>query len=65
MSIKNWEGVALIIGGGDIGECIFDYLNSVSPNLDLILCGRNFFNQNGIYLDLENDNSFTSFENKI
>ena len=65
MTIQNWEGVALIIGNGDIGICISDYLKNISPNLDVVLCGRNLNNQNGIYLDLENDDSFTSFENEI
>ncbi len=65
MSIRDWEGVALIVGAGDIGKGIFDYLSTVSPKLDVILCGRNLNNKNGIYLDLENDLSFTSFENHI
>ena len=65
MTIQNWEGVALIIGNGDIGICISDYLTNISPKLDVVLCPRNLNNQNGIYLDLENDDSFTSFENEI
>ena len=65
MRIRDWEGVALIIGAGDIGRCISDYVNSVSPNMDVIVCGRNPTNQNDIYLDLEDDHSFASFENKI
>ena len=65
MTIRDWEGVALIIGHGDIGTSISDYLTSVSPNLDVIVCGRNLTNQNGIYLDLENDHSFNSFEKQI
>ena len=65
MTIQDWEGVALIIGAGDIGRCISDYLKTLSPNLDVIVCGRNLSNERDIYLDLENDHSFTSFENKI
>ena len=65
MTIHEWEGVALIVGAGDIGKCIFDYLSTVSPNLDVFICGRNLNNKNAIYLDLENDNSFISFEEKI
>ena len=65
MSICEWEGVALIIGAGDIGTSIYNYLSNVSPKLDVFLCGRNLQNINTIYLDLENDNSFASFERKI
>ena len=65
MTIREWEGIALIIGAGDIGKAISDYLTSVSPNLDVIVCGRNPTNQNDIYLDLEDDSSFASFEENI
>ncbi len=65
MVIREWEGVALIIGAGDIGRCIFDYLSTVSPKLDVYICGRNQHNNKSIYLDLENDNSFASFEKQI
>ena len=65
MRIRNWEGVALIIGAGDIGRCISDYLTATSPGMDVIVCGRNPTNQNDIYLDLEDDRSFVSFENNI
>ena len=65
MKIRDWEGVALIIGAGDIGRCISDYLMNVSPNLDVCLCGRNLTNKNHLFLDLENDHSFTSFENQL
>ena len=65
MTIRNWQGVALIIGAGDIGRCVFDYLSTVSPMLDIFICGRNLNNQKSIYLDLEDDNSFTSFEKQI
>ena len=65
MTIRDWEGVALIIGAGDIGKCISNYLKNASPNLNVFLCGRNINNHNDIYLDLENDNSFISFENQI
>ena len=62
MRIRDWEGVALIIGAGDIGRCIFDYVTVASPNMDVIVCGRNPTNKNGFFLDLEIDRSFTSFE---
>ena len=65
MTIRDWEGVALIIGPGDIGKSISDYLTTVSPNLNVIACSRTLTNKNDIYLDLENDHSFTSFENQI
>jgi len=65
MTIRDWEGVALIIGAGDIGNCISDYLRTLSPMLDVIVCGRNLTSKNDIYLDLEDDDSFDSFENKI
>ena len=65
MKIRDWEGVALVVGTGDIGNCIFDYLKTVSPNLEVILCGRNIANQRGIYLDLDNDDSFSSFEKQV
>ncbi len=63
--IQDWEGTALIIGGGDIGHNINDYLCSISPKLNVFLCGRNVNSKNGIYLDLENDESFLRFEEKI
>ena len=65
MSIREWEGVALIIGAGDIGSCISDYLKTASPKLDVIVCSRNLTSKNGIYLDLDDDHSFTSFEHHI
>ena len=65
MKIQEWEGVALIIGAGDIGKCISDYLSTISPKLDVIVCGRNLANQNHIPLDLENDHSFIAFEKQI
>ncbi len=65
MTIRDWHGVALIIGNGDIGSCIFDRLTSIAPNLDVILCGRNLNKDNGINLDLEKDHSFYSFEKQI
>jgi predicted dinucleotide-binding enzyme len=49
MTIRDWEGIALIIGVGDIGKCMSDYLKTVSPKLDVIVCGRNLKSQNGIY----------------
>ena len=65
MTVRSWEGTALIVGAGDIGKCISDYLKKVSPKLDVIICGRNITSPNDIYLDLENDDSYTSFENNI
>ena len=65
MTIQDWDGVALIIGTGGIGKCISEYLKKTSPDLDVIVCGRNLTNENGIHLDLENDHSFISFENEI
>ena len=65
MSVRDWEGVALVIGSGDIGTSVAHYLTTTSPKLDVSLCGRNITNKKDIYLDLENDNSFKSFENQI
>ena len=65
MTIRDWEGIALIIGVGDVGECISDYLQTLSPKLDVIVCSRNLKSQNGIFLDLENDHSFKTFEDQI
>ncbi len=65
MKIRDWEGLALIIGSGDIGNCISEYLRTHSPKLDVNLCGRDLSRQNYIHLDLEDDDSFKSFENKI
>jgi len=65
MSIRDWEGVALVIGTGGIGESISNYLTSAAPNLDVLVCGRKLKNQKGIYLDLENDDSFCSFEKEL
>ena len=65
MTIRDWEGIALIIGAGDIGKSISNYLKSVSPKLDIFICGRNLATENDIYLDLENDHSFTSFDKKL
>ena len=33
--------------------------------MEVIVCGRNATNKNGIYLDLDNDDSFDSFEKNI
>ena len=65
MTIRDWDGVALIIGAGGIGKCMSDYLTTISPKLDVFVCGRNLKSQNAIYLDLDNDHSFISFENQI
>ncbi len=65
MTIKDWEGVGLVIGAGDIGNSIFEYLSDFAPKLEINICGRNLTHQNGIYLDLEDDNSFYSFEKKL
>ncbi len=65
MKIKDWDGVALIIGDGGIGNCIYNYLMTISPNLDVNICGRNLSRQNGIFLDVEDDHSFNAFEKKI
>ena len=65
MKIRNWEGIALIIGAGDIGKSISYYLTTVSPNLDILVATRNLTNKNDIYLDLESDHSFSSFEKQI
>ena len=65
MKIQEWEGVALIIGAGDIGICLSDYLTNNAPKLDVNICGRNLTIPNGIYLDLENDQSYNSFEDQI
>ncbi|MBW3042028.1 short-chain dehydrogenase [Prochlorococcus marinus] len=65
MKIRDWEGIALIIGSGDIGNHVSDYLTNIAPRLDVIICGRNLNSNNGIYLDLESDESFNYFEKKL
>ena len=65
MNIDNWEGVALIIGSGDIGKAIFEHLTNNAPLMDVILCGRYINYENDIFLDVENDESFLSFEKDI
>ena len=65
MKILDWEGIALIIGTGDIGTHLSHYLTSVAPNLDVIICGRNIKSTKSIYLDLENDDSIISFDERI
>ena len=65
MSISNWSGVCVIIGNGGIGKSISSYLKSISPDLNVILCGRDSNVSNNIYLDLEADESLQSFENYI
>ena len=65
MSIQDWEGIALVIGIGGIGRSIADHLRENAPKLDVYECGRNITNQKGIFLDLEDDNSFVSFENQL
>ena len=65
MTIREWEGVALIIGAGGIGKSISDYLTTTSPKLEVYLCGRNLSNPHCIDLDLENGHSYNSFENQI
>ena len=65
MKIHNWEGIALIIGTGDIGNSLSDYLKSISPKLDVITCGRDLRNQNSIFLDLEDDDSFKAFDTHL
>ena len=65
MSVKDWEGTSLIVGAGGIGKQLSECLKSIAPNLDVILCGRNLSSQDGINLDLENDDSLSSFERQI
>ena len=65
MTIRNWEGVALVIGAGGIGIAISEYLKANGPKLDVYICGRNITNPKGINLDLENDHSFDNFENHL
>ena len=65
MTVKDWEGVALIIGSGDIGKSIYYYLTAIAPKLDVIICGRNLKNKSGFYIDLEDDDSFIAFEENI
>ena len=65
MAIRDWEGVVLIIGAGDIGSCLYDYFTTNAPTMDVFLCGRNLKGQEGIYLDLEQDETFKSFEHQI
>ena len=65
MKIRDWEGIALIIGVGDIGTSLSDYLRTIAPKLEVIVCGREKNSNNGLFLDLENDDSFYSFEKHV
>ena len=65
MKICEWQGVALIIGSGDIGNAISAYLQNISPNLEVILCGRKSNSVDNIYLDLDIDSSFQTFEQSV
>ena len=65
MTIQDWEGIALVIGAGGIGNSIAEVLKANAPNLDVFICGRNITSPKKIYLDLENDESFDSFEKQI
>ncbi len=65
MAIKDWEGLALVIGAGGIGNSITDHLKTIAPKLDVITCGRNISSQNCIYLDLDNENTYISFEREL
>ncbi len=65
MTIGDWEGTALIIGIGGIGNSLSEYLQTIAPKLEVIKCGRNTNSKNSIFLDLENDDSFISFEKHI
>ena len=65
MDLDKWEGMALIIGTGDIGHNIYLYLKEYAPKLDVISCSRNLNYINDIYLDLEDDKSFDLFEKDL
>ena len=65
MKILDWEGIALIIGSGEIGTQLSNHLISIAPKLEVIVCGRHKKNSNSIYLDLENDDSLISFQESI
>jgi len=65
MSIEDWEGTSLIIGAGGIGNQLSERLKLISPKLDVILCGRKLSSKEGINLDLESDDSLSSFERQI
>ena len=63
MTILDWEGIVLIIAAGDICKYISEYFMILSSNLNVIVCVRSLTINNDIYIDLENDYSFTYFEN--
>ncbi len=65
MKIQDWEGVAIVVGSGGIGNSISDFLKTNAPKLDVKVCGRSVTNEKDIYFDLEDDHSFDSFENHI
>ncbi len=65
MKIKDWEGIVLIIGAGDIGKHLSYALASIAPKLEVVICGRTIKGKSGIYLDLENDDSFITFEKNV
>ena len=61
MKILDLEGIALIIGSGEIGTYLSNHLTCISRNLEVIVCDRTIKSSNGIYLDLENSDSLISF----
>ena len=65
MTIRNWEGIALIIGAGDIGMNIRDYLITIAPKLEVKLYGRDLKRSSDIYLDLEDEDSFSFFVDNL
>ncbi len=64
MNIEKWEGIALVVGAGGIGRSIANCLITSAPKLDVLICSRDI-HKNDIYLDLENDESYASFEKNM
>ena len=65
MTIRNWEGIAIIIGAGDICKNIRDYLITIAPKLEVKLYGRDLKRSSDIYLDLEDEDSFSFFVDNL
>jgi len=65
MKQLDWDGIALIIGLGEIWTQLSNRLTIISPNLQVIVCCPTIKSFNGIYLDLENSHSVLSFEESI
>lgn len=55
MHDNNWNGLALVVGTGGIGEAISERLQQRFPDLTLVTAGREGGTRHQVQLDLESD----------